>query len=220
LTLPGDPLGLAANFGLGGFVSLISVINPPSTMPTYIALSKDMEPKAKLNLAARACLYSGCILVVSLFAGGFVLEFFGISYGALRIAGGLVVVLLGYGLMYDKGDAHRATQSGASAQNPAFFPLAMPSITGPGTIAVVVGISTEIRGLGAWREEIVAYAVTVAAMALVCIVEWLFLRSAKALDARLGPGGIDAMTRLSGFILICVGVQFIASGVLALVHGA
>jgi multiple antibiotic resistance protein len=205
------PLGLVANFGLGGFVSLITVINPPATMPAYIALSKALD--------AKACLYSGCILVVSLFAGGFVLEFFGISYGALRIAGGLVVVLLGYGLMYDKGDA-RSSQDGASAQNVAFFPLAMPNITGPGTIAVVVGISTEIRGLGSWREEVVAYAVTGAAMAVVCVIEWLFLRSAKALDARLGPGGIDAMTRLSGFILICVGVQFIASGVLTLVHGA
>lgn len=218
--MTGDPLGLAANFGLGGFVSLISVINPPSTMPIYMALSKDMDAKAKLALAARACLYCGCILAVSLFAGGFILQVFGISYGALRIAGGLVVVLLGYGLMYDKGDAHRSSQNGAAAQNPAFFPLAMPGITGPGTIAVVVGISTEIRGLGAWRDEILAYAVTGAAMLAVCIVEWLFLRSAKALDARLGPGGIDAMTRLSGFILICVGVQFIASGVLALAHGA
>jgi multiple antibiotic resistance protein len=186
------------------------------------------------QMASKAALYCLCIVLVSLFAGSLILKAFGISYGALRVAGGIVVALLGHGMLYgdhigrkDGGQAEQDTRpsdSGANAMkvkngspsqyaNAAFFPLALPGITGPGTIAVVVGISTEIRELSGWANEATAYTATAAAMLVVCAIEWIMLRSAHRITAKLGPGGIEVMTRLMGFLLICVGVQFIASGV-------
>ena len=158
---------------------------------------------------------------MSLFAGSLILKAFGVSYGALRVAGGLVVALLGHGMLYGdqigrKDSGHdQAKDEGKASQygNAAFFPLALPGITGPGTIAVVVGISTEIRELAGFANEGAAYLGTAAAMLAVCALEWLVLRSAPRITARLGPGGIEVMTRLMGFLLICVGVQFVASGV-------
>jgi multiple antibiotic resistance protein len=189
------------------------------------------------KLASKAALYCLCIVLVSLFAGSMILKAFGISYGALRVAGGLVVALLGHGMLYgdhigrkdggqaDQGaqvssdDAAKSIQTQAAKgtaskyANAAFFPLALPGITGPGTIAVVIGISTEIRELSGWANEATAYAATAAAMMVVCAIEWVMLRSAHRITAKLGQGGIEVMTRLMGFLLICVGVQFVASGV-------
>ncbi len=192
------------------------------------------------HLASKAAFYCLCIVLVSLFAGSLILKAFGISYGALRVAGGLVVALLGHGMLYgdhigrkDGGQAEQASQedkepgsparastgSAGKYANAAFFPLALPGITGPGTIAVVIGISTEIRELSGWASEATAYAATAAAMIVVCTIEWLMLRSAHRITAKLGEGGIEVMTRLMGFLLICVGVQFIASGVKTLMAG-
>jgi multiple antibiotic resistance protein len=211
--------GLLAAFGAGSFLSLLSVVNPPSTLPMYLALAQGMDARARRRMAGRACLYCFYILVVSLFVGGVVLQVFGVSYGALRVAGGIVVGILGHGLMYDKGPTRSPDKQPNPPANPTFFPLAMPGITGPGTIAVVIGISTEIREVPGWSGQLVAYAATVVAMVGVCLVEWLLLRSAPRVSDRLGPIGIEVMTRLSGFLLICVGVQFIASGVRTLVAG-
>lgn len=215
-----DVSALLAAFGAGAFLSLLSVVNPPSTLPMYLALAQGMEERARKRMARLACIYCFYILVVSLFVGGVVLQMFGVSYGALRVAGGIVVGILGHGLMYDRGPIRAPDKQEHPPANPTFFPLAMPGITGPGTIAVVIGISTEIRELGTWSAQVMAYAVTVAAMVGVCVVEWLLLRHAPRVSDRLGPVGIEVMTRLSGFLLICVGVQFIASGIRTLVLGA
>jgi multiple antibiotic resistance protein len=234
-----DTFSLFSSFALGSFFSLITIINPPATLPLFSALSADMSRNEARHLAGKAAFYCLCIVLVSLFAGSLILKAFGISYGALRVAGGLVVALLGHGMLYgdhigrkDGGQAEapqdgkaavgQAQSSAGSASkyaNAAFFPLALPGITGPGTIAVVIGISTEIRELSGWANEATAYAATAVAMIVVCTIEWLMLRSAHRITAKLGEGGIEVMTRLMGFLLICVGVQFIASGVKTLMAG-
>ena len=201
---------LFATFFLGGFFSLVTIINPPSALPLFTALSAGRSPAEQRRLARVACLYSFSILIVSLFAGSLILNLFGVSYPALRVAGGICVLLLGHGMLFGHGGV--SAQSAQPHANPAFFPLALPSIPGPGTIAVVIGISTEIRELKA-AGEAVAYIATVAAMAATCVLTWAVLRSARVISERLGTGGIEVLTRLMGFLLLCVGVQFIASGV-------
>jgi multiple antibiotic resistance protein len=207
-----------ASFFLGGFFSLVTIINPPSALPLFTALSSGLAGGEARALARRACTYSFFILIVSLFAGGLILNMFGVSYPALRVAGGICVLLLGHGMLFGRGGV-AAQEAGAHA-NPAFFPLALPSITGPGTIAVVIGISTEIRELKGLPSEAVAYVATVCAMLATCVLTWAVLRSAPAISHRLGAGGIEVLTRLMGFLLLCVGVQFIASGVRSFVAGS
>ena len=212
-------LTIFVTFFLGGLLGLVTIINPPATLPFFTALTRGMGDRQARALARRACGYSFLIVVVSLFAGGLILKAFGISYGALRVAGGLVVLLLGHGMLFGRGDSADA-MTGGTHQNPAFFPLALPGITGPGTIAVVIGISTEIQELNTLPKEMIAYGATVLAAFAVCALEWAVLHSARAISTRMGAGAIEVLTRLMGFLLICVGVQFIASGIRSFAAGA
>ena len=207
-----------ATFFLGSFVSLITIINPPSAIPLFTSLSNHLDDRDTEQLARRGATYAFVILTVSLFAGSLILSTFGISFGALRISGGIVVALLGHNMLFGR-EQRRGDPTVEQPHNPAFFPLALPGISGPGTIAVVIGLSTEIQELGNWGGMAVASAATVAAMALTCTLSWLTLRSARQISSRLGRSGIEAMTRLMGFLLICIGVQFIASGIRSLVSG-
>jgi len=160
--------------------------------------------------ATKTSVYCFCILVGSLFVGSIIMKAFGISYGAMRVAGGMIIGLLGHGMLYGKAEVSEVAK--AQYANPAFFPLALPGITGPGSIAVVIGLETQIRELGGFQHRIGAYAAVLIAMLMVCAIEWLLLRSARSVTTRLGNTGIEVVTRLSGFLLICVGVQFVASG--------
>lgn len=197
-------------FLLGSFVSLITIINPPATLPIFTSVTNGMDAATARRVASSGSVYSFCILVVSLFAGSLIMKAFGISYGAMRVAGGMVIGLLGHGMLYGKAEVSEVAK--AQYGNPAFFPLALPGITGPGSIAVVIGLATQIREIGHFSQEVSAYLAVLLAMAGVCTIEFLLLRSARSVITRLGNTGIEVITRLSGFLLICVGVQFVASG--------
>ena len=152
--MSGSAAGLFASFFLGSFFSLVTIINPPSAIPLFNALSAPLDERGADRLARDASVYVFAILTVSLFAGGLILASFGISYGALRIAGGIVVALLGHGMLFGRDE--RGTPEAGAARNPAFFPLALPGISGPGSIAVIIGISTEIREIGGWADTLIA----------------------------------------------------------------
>ena len=209
--------GLFSSFFLGSFVSLLTIINPLSAIPLFNALSVHLDDRDTGTLARDASVYAFSILFVSLFAGSLILSTFGISYGALRTAGGLIVALLGHGMLF--GRQQQSATSADAGQNPAFFPLALPGISGPGSIAVVIGISTELREVSGLADTALAWLATVGAMACTCLITWFVLRSARLISNRLGRNGIEVMTRLMGFLLICIGVQFIASGIRTFISG-
>jgi multiple antibiotic resistance protein len=99
------------------------------------------------------------------------------------------------------------------------FPLALPAISGPGAIAVVIGISTEIAELKTAVNQVIAYAGAVASILVTCVSIWLTLRSARFISKVTGPDAMEATTRLMGFLLVCIGVQFVASGVRSFIAG-
>lgn len=206
------------SFFLGSLVSLVMITNPLSKIPLFLALTRDMEETKRRNQARKACIHAFAILTISLFGGVFILQGFGISYGALRVAGGLTIALIGYRMLFLGPDVH--TMRGRDKHEIAFFPLALPSISGPGSIAVMIGISTEIAELKRGVQQVLAYGATVSSIILTCIVIWLTLRSAQVVSKLIGEGGMDALGRLMGFLLVCIGVQFIGSGVRAFISGA
>ncbi|HEX6734640.1 MAG TPA: MarC family NAAT transporter [Azonexus sp.] len=207
---------LLLSFFLGGLVSLATITNPLSKIPLFLTLAADRPAPAALLEARRACTYGFLLLAGGLFAGVFILEAFGISFGALRIAGGLTVALIGYRMLFGSGDAALAG-GGASF---AFFPLAMPGIAGPGALATVIGISSEIAELSGGVQRLAAYSATVASIAATCLLIWLVLRSARWVSRRLGSEAINVVARLNGFLLVCIGVQFVGSGIRSFVAGA
>jgi len=204
-------------FFLGGLVGMMSISNPLSKIPLFVSLTEDMPARASRVIARKACLYGFAMLIATLFFGVYILKGFGISYGALRIAGGLTIALLGYRMLFGYGYVGPTSKGGKG--NIAVFPLALPAISGPGAIAVVIGISTEIAELENAMHRAVAYAGTAASIFLTCIVIWLTLRSARFMSRTLGPDVMETITRLMGFLLVCIGVQFVGSGVRTFIAG-
>src|SRR4030095_6287271 len=145
---------LSAYF-LGGLISLITITNPVSKIPLFLALVRDMDAVKRNEQARTACIYAFVCLPVGRFAGVLIRETFGISYGALRIAGGLTVMTVGYRMLFEEPDT-RAPPNPAH-HDIAFFPLAMPGISGPGSIATVIGIASEIAELKTGGEPALAY---------------------------------------------------------------
>ena len=204
-------------FFLGGLVSLLTITNPVSKIPLFLALAGDMDRRKRNEQARKACLYALVILTVSLFAGVLILETFGISYGALRIAGGITVLTVGYRMLFQEPDT--SVLPDPAHRDIAFFPLAMPGISGPGSIATVIGIATEIAELRTGGERALAYAATVGSIIATCFVIWLTLHSAQYVSRLIGRDGLNAATRMMGFLLICIGVQFIGSGIRSFMAG-
>lgn len=131
----------------GGFVSLIVITNPLSKIPLFISLTQGMSLDVRKKQANWSCYYAAAIMLVSLAAGNLLLVFFGISYGALRISGGFVVGIIGYQMLFGSRDQGGAPVVRRDKDDYSFFPIAMPGISGPGTIAVVIGIASEIAEL-------------------------------------------------------------------------
>lgn len=204
----------------GGFVSLIVITNPLSKIPLYISLTQGMSIAERKKQANWACYYAAAIMLVSLAAGNLLLVFFGISYGALRISGGFVVGLIGYQMLFGSRDQQGAPVVRRDKTDYSFFPLAMPGISGPGTIAVVIGIASEIAELPNWIDMAGAFFMTGVSILACAFITWIVLRCSEYISSKLGPSGTQVLTKLMGFLLICIGVQFMGSGVRTFMAGS
>lgn len=205
---------------LGGLVSLLTITNPPSKIPLFISLTQGMSDERRIQQANWAGIYAGLIMLVSLLCGNVLLAFFGISYGAMRIAGGLVVAAIGYQMLFGGNTPNKAPIVRRDKDDYAFFPMAMPGIAGPGTIAVVIGFSTEIAELPDWSSMVVAFIWTTLAIACTTAINWAIMRYSDIISNRLGPSGTLVLGKLMGFLLICIGVQFVGSGIRTFMAGS
>ncbi|MDY3114934.1 MAG: MarC family NAAT transporter [Sutterella sp.] len=205
---------------LGALVSLLVITNPLSKLPLFISLTQGMSDERRRQQAHRAGLFAGLIMLVSLIAGNMLLAFFGISYGAMRIAGGLVVAAIGYQMLFGGNSPNKAPIVRRDKDDYSFFPIAMPGIAGPGTIAVVIGFSTEIAEIADYVDLAVALGWTTLAIIAVALVNWAVMRYSDILSRRLGPSGTLVLSKLMGFLLICIGVQFVGSGIRTFIAGS
>ena len=199
----------------GALISLVVITNPPSKIPLFVSLTVGMTREQRRQQANWAGIYSFLIMIVSLLAGNLLLAFFGISYGAMRIAGGLVVAMIGYQMLFGGQNPNNAPLVRRNKEDYAFFPIAMPGIAGPGTIAVVIGFSTEIAEISSQIEMITAFLMTGLAILVTSLIAWFTLRSSEYLADHMGPSGMAVLGKLMGFMLICIGVQFVGSGIFA-----
>jgi multiple antibiotic resistance protein len=160
------------------------------------------------------------ILTAFLVAGGLIMSFFGISIPGLRIAGGMIVSYLGFRMLFPETTAPISRVEQVEAIQKAdisFTPLAMPSLSGPGSIAVVIGISTAAQE----SDNVVFHYVLVAVgIAATAVISYVVLKAATKLDKVLGATGMNAMARIMGFLLICMGIQFVINGVLGVIESS
>lgn len=220
---PGDGNMLDAihlQYYLGALVSLIVITNPPSKIPLFVSLTVSMSSEQRRQQANWAAVYAFLVMIVSLIGGNLILRFFGISYGAMRIAGGLVIALIGYQMLFGGQSPNKAPLVRRDKEDYAFFPIAMPGIAGPGTIAVVIGFSTEIAEISSFSEMMAASVMTGAAIFSCSFIHWLTLRSSEYCANHMGPSGMQVLGKIMGFMLICIGVQFVGSGIRTFIAGA
>jgi len=215
-----DALQLQMQYFFGALISLVVITNPPSKIPLFVSLTHSMTPDQRRQQANRAGIFTFLVMFVSLLGGNLLLAFFGISYGAMRIAGGLVIALIGYHMLYGGQTPNKAPLVSRGKEDYAFFPLAMPAIAGPGTIAVVIGFSTEIAELSDRMAMLAAFFTTTISIAVTSFIAWLTLRSSAWFAEHMGPSGMQVLEKLMGFILVCIGVQFVGSGIRSFIAGA
>lgn len=196
------------------FPALFSIVNPIAASLIFSEVTGDRSHAERARLAGRIGIYAMAVLLVSLWAGSYLLNFFGISLGALRIAGGLVVAARAWNLLMapEQTQDRKARQAGEApaSEDAAFFPLTMPFTTGPGTIAVAVALGSERPGNGGLLSFFLGVSAAAAAVAL-CV--WVSYRSADRILGLLGPTGARILTRLAAFILLCIGTQILSNGI-------
>jgi multiple antibiotic resistance protein len=198
-----------------GFPALFSIINPISGAFIFRELTGGRPTEERARVARTVALYSLLVMMIALWAGSFVLAFFGISLAALRVAGGLVVALTAWDLLNrpERREARRQEQaaSAGDAEDIAMFPLTIPITTGPGTIAVAVALSaSRPRTLDGFVEFFIGLSAAALALALVI---WITYRSTDRIGRLMGTAGNRIVTRLSAFLLLCIGVQILITGV-------
>ncbi|MBS4074340.1 MarC family protein [Ameyamaea chiangmaiensis] len=226
-------LGLRSLSGafLLAFPALFSIVNPIGAALIFAQATSDRTRAECLALARAVAFYSFLLLVVSIWMGGAVLAFFGITIDALRVAGGLVVAVRAWNLLQapeavEARKEEQALQGGRTAaaeswRDMAFFPLAMPFTVGPGSMSVAIALSSERPA----HESMMAFffGLTLASAGM-AIVIWVAYSYAERLVSLLGRTGARIVSRLAALILLCIGVQILAGGiegiVISTVHNA
>ncbi|MCG5238589.1 MarC family protein [Azospirillum doebereinerae] len=197
------------------FTALFSIVNPIAMALIFSQVTAGRSASERAKLAGLVGLYSAVVMLTALWAGAYVLNFFGVSLAALRIAGGFVVAERAWVLL-SAPEAHEAKKQeqaapAETAEESAFFPLTIPFTTGPGTISVAIALGSNRPPDGG---PLTAFFIGVSAAALaIAVLIWLSYRSADRLVALLGPTRARVLTRLFAFLLFCVGVQILLNGV-------
>lgn len=190
------------------FVTLFVIVDPIGLFPIFVTLTQGIPAPERRRLALRACVIGFGILAVFAFLGEAVLGVIGISMPAFRIAGGILLFVTAFDMLFERRTKRRedtAEEADVDHPDPSVFPLAIPLIAGPGAITSVILLVGQSGGFHA------TFAVLGVALLVLLIVFCLFL-AADFLERILGRTGITVLTRLFGMLLAALSVQFILDG--------
>lgn len=201
-----------AEFGLRALLTLFVVIDPVGLVPVFLSLASARPAPAQAGIARRAVLVAGAVLLAFAVAGGPVLAYLGISFSALRIAGGILLFRIAVDMVFAqfRRETPEEEAEARAKEDISVFPLAIPLIAGPGALATILILGSEARG------EPSLFALVLGAAALVLLVAYLFLRLSTRLGHLLGQTGINVVTRVLGLILAALAVQYVADGLVGL----
>lgn len=195
------------------FAALFSVINPLGTVPIFVGLTIDETSSSKSRISLLTSINIFVILVISFFIGRYLLQFFSISIESLRIAGGLIITTSGFALLTGSFSKHkgmdrkRVKDDVFQREGISLTPLAIPMLAGPGSISLLIGLYEEYQ---LYTERLI----TVGAILAVCIATFVVLKSSHYIVKILGASGINAISRIIGFIVIAIGIEYISSSII------
>jgi len=196
------------------FTALFSIVNPIGTAFLFLEATRNRTLQQRNELARKIASYSFMIMLCSIWIGAYVLKFFGISIAALRLAGGFVVCATAWQMLngIDLSNHHDASATDKDAgQDIAFVPLTMPMTTGPGTISVAIALGAN-RPIGDFQLARFAIASGAAVFLITCTI-LLCYRGAGRMVAHLGKSGVQTLSKLAAFLLLCVGMQIGLNGI-------
>jgi multiple antibiotic resistance protein len=196
------------------YAGLLPVVNPLGAAPIFLSLTQDCTDTQRNRLALGIASNCFWLLLGTMLGGSLILEAFGITVPAVRVAGGLLVAAMGWRLLNDGGPTEHKSEHTAAGPADAFYPLTLPLTVGPGSIAVAITFGSHrpdgpnfLLQVGAAVTALLAIAATV----------YVCYRFAENLARALGQGGISVLIRLSAFILICIGIQICWGGIRAMI---
>jgi multiple antibiotic resistance protein len=188
------------------FLALFPIVNPLGGVPLFFTLTADYTPAERRRTALKIAIDVIAILVVFMLFGRFVLNFFGISLPVLKIAGGLIVAHTAWGMVTASSRVTTAERSEAlTKEDISLTPMAMPMLSGPGSIGVVMGLAAHI-------DHLLSYLGMVIGIVALGLTVYLFLRLGGPFVKRLGPGAVGAINRIFGFLILAIAVQLMWDG--------
>ncbi|MFW8636129.1 MarC family protein [Cribrihabitans pelagius] len=196
-------------FLITSFVTLFVIVDPIGLTPVFLALTQGMPPARRRSIAVRAIVTSAFILALFTAFGEAVLGFIGISMPAFRIAGGVLLFLTALDMLFERRNKRREDRSEEEEfDDPSVFPLAIPLIGGPGSIATVILLAGQQPGFTGFAMVMGVVLAVLAILLGMCLFSGM-------LERMLGKTGITVVTRLLGMLLAALSVQFVLDGLRA-----
>jgi multiple antibiotic resistance protein len=202
---------------LATVATLLPITNPLGNAAIFLSITEGDTSAERRTQALKGAIYMFGILCLFFLAGTLIMDFFGLTLEGIRIAGGMVIVKVGFNLLTPKVEHTHTPEEHAEAKTKddiAFSPLAIPLLSGPGAIAAIMGLAANLP-----VRDMVHQGVVVIGILLVCLACWLVLRESERLLGLLGVNGANALTKIMGFLLLCMGVQLAIAGITALKFG-
>jgi multiple antibiotic resistance protein len=202
----GQFLRTLPNSALATFLALFPIVDPFGGVPIFFTMTSDWTPEDRNRTAYKTGMWVFVILVTFLFFGRFVLYFFGISLPVLKIAGGLIVANTAWGMVTSTARITPAESHEAESKDDiSLTPLAMPLMSGPGAIGVIMALAAHVDNASAYIGMVIGCAFIALSVAL-------FFRMGGPLVRRLGPGAVGAINKIFGFLILAIAVQLIWNG--------
>lgn len=200
------------HFAATAFATAVTIIDPIGMVPFTVTSTTHCAPEKRSRIVDQAVFVAAVVMLIMGIVGPAVLDYLGITLPAFGIAGGILLFLIAIDMLFARPSGSRATtdeeREAQAGENPAVFPLAIPMIAGPGTLATVMLLVNLARG--DWSRYLMVFAAYAVALA----ITWLFMRGATRYMHRMGTTGIHVVSRVLGIILAALAVQFVINGLL------
>ncbi len=194
---------------LAFIVSVFALMNPLAAVPIYLGLTADLDPETLRRIPFKTALAAFVIMVVAFIAGETILLLFSVSIPALRIAGGVVILSMSWSMLQARISRTKQTseeaEEASNRDSIAVIPMAIPVTAGPGAISLMVVAAS-------YPNAIEGRIAIILAVLFVCVLLWLFLKSAQTISRVLGRTGMNIVTRIMGLLMLAVGVEYMARG--------
>jgi multiple antibiotic resistance protein len=199
-------------FGLAALVTLLVVVDPPGVVPLFVALTEN-EPERRRAILTRAVLIAFGVALFFLIAGRTVLSYLGVTVHAFSISGGILLFVTAMPMLFGQRGGLQSPQSKERpSEDISVFPLAMPLLSGPGTIATILLLTSQ-AGNDARKFSAIGVAI-----AIVFLVSFISLYLGSRLMRLLGEGGVHIATRVMGIVLAALAVQYVLNGITGYYH--